>query len=583
MHFSDIVLSEGYLPAGSMSLFTLKTYYYDYETFTLPVLEKEKVVNILSLSDLESSGLSTVSSDASADPIICAHPEDLLETYVDLKQSILPVVNKDGTYAGFISLLHLRQILQATQSLRSKQKHLEEINEEYEMILETSHDVVQVTDEKGTTLRMSRSSETIDGISPSQLLGKSMKEMVDQSLYSKSAAMEVLKLQKPVTITQSVNNDKEVLATGTPFFKDGRLYRVVVNARDITELNKLRNEVKKVEYIKEELQMLRSKTLALPDTVVKNKKMQNIFSVASRVADVDSTILLFGESGVGKGVIAKYIHKNSRRADGPFIKIDVSAIPENLLESELFGYVKGAFTGAASEGKPGMVALAENGTLFLDEIGELPIQLQPKLLRLIQERTFIPVGGQSPQPINIRVIAATHRNLEEMIKEGTFREDLYYRLNVVPFLIPPLKERTEEILPFVFYYLKQFNTRYHLKKEIQQEALHYFTSYDWPGNIRELQNIIERLVVTSKEDLISKEELPELILHSGGTKDSQLLLDQQLSLKKLMERYEKNILTKIASVSGDTKEAADWLGLDRSTIRRKFKKHSIPFPEKGNN
>ncbi|WP_252314237.1 PAS domain S-box protein [Sinobaca sp. H24] len=300
MHFSDIVLSEGYLPAGSMSLLTLKTYYYDHDTCTLPVLEKEKVVNILSLSDLESSGLPAISSGSSADPIICAHPEDLLETYVDLKQSILPVVGSDGTYAGFISLLHLRQILQVSQSLRSKQKHLEEINEEYEMILETSHDVVQVTDEKGTTLRMSRSSETIDGISPSQLLGKSMKEMVDQSLYSKSAAMEVLKLQKPVTITQSVNNDKEVLATGTPFFKDGRLYRVVVNARDITELNKLRNEVKKVEYIKEELQMLRSKTLALPDTVVKNKKMQNIFSIASRVADVDSTILLFGESGVGR-------------------------------------------------------------------------------------------------------------------------------------------------------------------------------------------------------------------------------------------------------------------------------------------
>lgn len=247
MHFSDIVLSEGYLPAGSMPLLTLKTYYYDHDTCTLPVLEKEKVVNILSLSDLESSGLSTISSGSSADPIVCAHPEDLLETYVDLKQSILPVVSSDGTYAGFISLLHLRQILQVSQSLRSKQKHLEEINEEYEMILETSHDVVQVTDEKGTTLRMSRSSETIDGISPSQLLGKSMKEMVDQSLYSKSAAMEVLKLQKPVTITQSVNNDKEVLATGTPFFKDGRLYRVVVNARDITELNKLRNEVKKVE------------------------------------------------------------------------------------------------------------------------------------------------------------------------------------------------------------------------------------------------------------------------------------------------------------------------------------------------
>ncbi len=243
--------------------------------------------------------------------------------------------------------------------------------------------------------------------------------------------------------------------------------------------------------------------------------------------------------------------------------------------------MKGAFTGAASEGKPGMVALAENGTLFLDEIGELPIQLQPKLLRLIQERTFIPVGGQSPRPINIRVIAATHRNLEEMIKEGTFREDLYYRLNVVPFLIPPLRERTEEILPFVFYYLKQFNTRYHLKKEIQQEALHYSPAMTGPG-ILELQNIIERLVVTSKEDLISKEELPDLILHSGGTEDSQLLLEQQLSLKKLMERYEKNILTKIAAASGDTKEAADWLGLDRSTIRRKFKKHAIPFPEKGN-
>lgn len=453
--------------------------------------------------------------------------------------------------------------------------------EEFDAILESSYDGIHITDGAGVTLRFNSACERIEGISRNEVIGKYMKELVDLGIYSESVALEVLEKGIPVTLLQKVKG-KEVIATGTPIFKNGKINRVVINSRDITELSKLKKELRTAQHISKkyesELEILRLEQIKTDNIIVHSPKMKKIVMLASRVAVVDSTILIQGESGVGKGVLSKFIHSTSNRKNGPFIKIDCGSIPESLLDSELFGYEKGSFTGADKRGKIGLIELANEGTLFLDEIGELPLNLQTKLLRVIQDREFYRIGGKNPVPVNIRIIAATNRDLKTMITEKKFREDLYYRLNVVPLFIPPLRERKEDIQPIIIHCLDRFNKKYTFKKNITPDSIDYLIDYDWPGNVRELENIIERLIVTSLDDVIELEDLPNNVINSKVEERTSYSLDNISSLKDVMDNYEKSLLLSVIEKSNSTQEMGDILKLDKSTIRRKLKKHKIKNP-----
>jgi transcriptional regulator with PAS, ATPase and Fis domain len=305
--------------------------------------------------------------------------------------------------------------------------------------------------------------------------------------------------------------------------------------------------------------------------------MQRIIQIALRVDQFDSTVFLMGESGVGKGIIARMIHKYSNRKNGSFIRVDCAGIPDSLIESELFGYEKGAFTGARPEGKPGFFELANEGTLFLDEIAEIPLGSQSKLLRFLEDHEIVRIGGTKPKKIDVRVIAATNRGIEEMVSSKLFRKDLYYRLNVVPIHIPPLRERQDDILPLIFHLLKKYNETYQTKKVLSPKAIDTIRKYDFPGNIRELANIIERLVVITEEDQIEGRDLGNAIedytprpLHYNS------FSSEGMSLKEALERCGNLIIDKAIKKYGSQREAAKILGVNQATISRRRKRFQLP-------
>ncbi|KJS87440.1 MAG: hypothetical protein JM58_04310 [Peptococcaceae bacterium BICA1-8] len=454
-----------------------------------------------------------------------------------------------------------------------------ELQEEFDAIFQFSFDGIFIADGEGNVIRLNKASERIDEVKADEVLGKNMKDLVARGIYSESVTLKVLEEKKPVTILQKTKSGKEVMATGTPIFKNGELYRVVVNCRDITQLNTLKNELRNVQLKSEkyesELKLLRKVNVRTDDIIGNSPQLNKVLTVALRVAGVDTTVLLLGESGVGKEVFSKFIHRNSSRKDGSFIKIDCSGIPENLLESELFGYEKGAFTGANKTGKVGMIELANEGTLFLDEIGELPFSLQAKLLRVFQDREILKIGGTSPIPVNIRIIGATNKDLESMVKQNQFREDLFYRLNVVPIIIPPLRERKEDIQLLISYFLDKFTRKFGLEKVIDPETLGLLLDFNWPGNVRELENMIERLTVTTTNKVIKAEDLPEKIYRSNG-KEELLLCNE--SFRILTDNFEKNLLQQTIKKAKSIQEVAIMLKLDVSTIRRKLNKHKLKNP-----
>lgn len=450
--------------------------------------------------------------------------------------------------------------------------------DEFNAILDSSDDGIHITDGKGITLRFNKSCERIDGVKAENIIGRNMEELVREGIYSESVALAVIRDKKRVSMLQKVNG-KEIMATGTPIFKDGEVYRVVINSRDITELNILKQNLKEARLINKEyqneLQLLSSKEKAASCNIIYNSvAMDNVIDLSLRVSKVDSTVLIEGESGVGKGVISYFIHKNSLRYNKPFIKINCGAIPENLLESELFGYERGSFTGANKEGKVGLIQLADEGTLFLDEIGELPLKLQVKLLNAIQDKVITRVGGSSAIPVNIRIIAATNRNLFDMVKRREFREDLYYRLNVIPITIPPLRSRKEDLPLLINHFLNEFNDRYNYSKTISPDAIKLLLNYNWPGNVREVENLLERLLVTSKKDLIEKYDLIQLPMFNI-IDAIDINVYNNKNYKSIIDEFDKKLLVEIMKNCKSTAEMSEILNLDVSTIRKKFKRLNI--------
>lgn len=487
-----------------------------------------------------------------------------------------PIYNQEGELVGAIGVFQdISELERATRELMVERKLKKELDE----IIESSYDGIWITDGQGYTLHLNSSYERISGIKKEEVVGRHMQELVDKGYFSESVTLKVLEKKERVTIMHDIlKTGKRVLITGNPIFNEnGEIVRVVTNVRDITELIKLKEELEAKEKLaaqyKEELDRLRSTQFKADDFVFQSSQMQHIFDLAVRVGQVDSTVLILGESGVGKEVIAQIIVRSSERRNGPFIKVNCGAIPENLLESELFGYEKGAFTGADRKGKMGMFELANKGTIFLDEVAEIPFNLQVKLLRVFQDQEIMRIGGVKPIKLDVRVIAATNKNLDSLVKRGEFREDLYYRLNVVPITVPPLRERKEDIPALLNHFLKLFNEKYKLNRRLALDVIDCLMEYPWPGNVRELQNLVERLVVLSREPLITLDQVPQQY-KTDYQQPQQLKLQVSgvVPLKEAVQELESKLIQRALRKYKTTRKAAEALGVDQSTVVRKLKK-----------
>lgn len=451
-------------------------------------------------------------------------------------------------------------------------------NENEQILLALKEDIL-VTNLDGIILKASEFTGKNYGVESDSLIGKSVYDLEAQGLFTPILTPMVVKERKKITFVQTTNKGKKLLVTGLPIFnEEGELFRVVSYSYDITDLADFKNFLitmdEEMERVKSELDLLRGKQLHDTGIIAKSSEMQKVISTSLQVSEVDVNVLILGESGVGKSLLAKFIHNNSYRKKGPFIEVNCGAIPDSLFEAELFGYEPGAFTGANRKGKIGLIELSDGGTLFLDEIGELPLAHQIKVLKVIQEKQFYRVGGTKPIHVDFRLISATNKGLEHAIKEKLFREDLYFRLNVVPITIPPLRRRTEDIVHFIHDLLKQFEMKYNKEKKLDEAVLHHLLHYEWKGNVRELINILERLVVTSPSTLITTEDLPDYIKASINSPYS-IPLEHNQTLREMMDELEKQILQKSRKKYKTTVKMAKALGISQPSIVRKMKKYEI--------
>ena len=442
-----------------------------------------------------------------------------------------------------------------------------------------SQDGIYTVSADGTSLMFNAAYETITGVSGEEFIGKHVNTLVEEGYFKQSAAGKVLASLKQETIVQELRNGKMILVTSTPIFdKVGNLHRVLSNVRDMPVLKQLYEELLKKEALIESYkQTIQSRRKEETDSIIsESSSMKRVVQFAEKLASTESTVLILGESGVGKGVIAKLIHGTSKRSENHLVMINCGAIPEQLLESELFGYCRGAFTGANKQGKVGLIEAADKGTIFLDEIGELPLSLQPKLLMFLETGEISKVGDTKTTKINTRVIAATNKDLERMVEQKLFREDLYYRLNVVPIKVPALKERKEDIIPLAMHFLKMYNKKNDCNKTIRPEVLKLLEDYSWPGNVRELRNLIERLVILSYSDEIALTDLPENTLSAAAIHNNPV--DQAesvplpISLPEVTRKMENTIIHKAIREGGSIRAAAKLLDITPSMLYRKLNK-----------
>ncbi len=405
-------------------------------------------------------------------------------------------------------------------------------------------------------------------------------QLEKERVFYPSVVKRVLETGEKQTLIQETRSGKKLLVTGNIVYNDkNNIKYVVTYAQDVTELEKMKLYVKMIEgemeTIKSELKELQSKQSAAPHIIAKSEPMKHVVSLINRVARSNTSVLLTGESGVGKTLLAEYLHNQSGRK-GKFVTINCSSIPESLLESELFGYDAGAFTGANPKGKKGLVEEAKGGTLFLDEIGELPMNLQAKLLTFTQSKEFIRVGETTPISLDFRLVTATNVNLKERIEDGKFREDLYFRLSVIHIPIPPLRERREDLLSLIIELTQKFNQRHQQEKVLDHAVIDHLLHYKWPGNVRELANLMERLVLTIDDNLIQQEHIPKEFI-SNYQKENSLRFQvlEEKTLPEMMQELETQILQKAFASCKSTTEMARQLGVSQPTVVRKLQKYGI--------
>lgn len=474
-------------------------------------------------------------------------------------------------------------------------QHLQDIPPFLETLLDSIPMGIYVLDDKGNYLYANRLLSWYTGLPKQDFLKLNV---LQQDSYNVCVSEIVYRTKKPVTMFQDVKvqatgKSFRQLITSTPIFDgEGNIRNLIAVMEPVRMLNKRFQTARSNEVIA--THTITGAGVQDFHVVAYSKEMQNVLALARQVANVDSSVLMRGESGTGKEIVAHYLHRAGARRDKPFVVINCASLPENLLESELFGYEKGAFTGASTNGKRGLIEEADGGTLFLDEINSMPMALQGKLLRVLETKTSRRIGSLEDQAINFRLVAATNQSLQKMCAEGTFREDLYYRLNVVPIQLPPLRNRIDDIVPLANQFMSEFCNKYNKVKSLSSKAFDRLLQYDWPGNVRELRNFIERLIVTTSDDTIEINEIPDVMFGLDDFKKMEapkrknyIFVDQKtgfasyedndFSLKNYMENCEKHLLETILKTCGNTYKAAEILKVDQSSVVRKKNKYKIEY------
>lgn len=508
-------------------------------------------------------------------PINCA----LIETPEENYLVCVTNANEDGNSSHLVTIYGITDLMNdwTEADFEKMLKLIVKCRKEYlddEFIFDNIFDLLTVSNKNGVLIKTNSAIEEQFGLKRELAIGTNVRDLEKNAILSKSVTREVLDKGTPCTLVQDTKTGHRLLVTSTPVYdQNGELYKIFNISKDVTSITTLESKLQEAEELIREYEKQSIYTETNNKIITSNITMQHALNTVMQITEVDSTVLIEGETGVGKDVMAKQIHDTSINKNGPFVKVNCGAIPDSLIESELFGYEKGAFTGALNQGKPGLIAAAEGGTLLLDEIGELPLNMQVKLLDLIQTKSYYTIGSVKPMTANIRIIAATNRNLAKMVESGQFREDLYYRLNVVPLYIPPLRERRSEIPHLTHEFLKRFNEKYHKNKHFSRDAMAILTNAPWPGNIRELENLIERLVVTTPSSVISADNLPESVRKNTATVDAiEIKINKIIPLKEAQQEMENAMFEKALELFPNKSVAADVLGIHRTTFSRKINK-----------
>ncbi|RNB89712.1 Fis family transcriptional regulator [Brevibacillus fluminis] len=508
------------------------------------------------LADLQSLTYEEILMEA-----VTVHNSDDLDAMLKMNKVVV-LLDEAGQIKGVVDW-------KADEQLRECGLHDKWVLHELQAVFQNFYHSIFVTDGKGTVIKATGQDDV-------QYIGKNVFDLERERAFYPSVTVKVLQSGKREKCLQYTPSGEVFMIESIPITNEaGEIERIVSITKDTSEMMKLTNQLDELKTLLESYQRERLHPGQIEDKpmIYKSKEMQNLMEMVKSVASVDTSILILGETGVGKQVVANRIHMESHRRDKPFFTVNCGAIPDNLLESELFGYEEGAFSGARKGGKPGIFELADKGTVFLDEIGELPLNLQVKLLHVLQEKTIMRVGGGKAKKIDVRIITATNRKLEKMVENGTFRQDLYYRINIIPIHILPLRERREDISALIYHYLDHFNRKYDRNVHIQVNQLEQLLTYSWPGNVRELENAIERFTVTSQLDSIFQHDkiiALNFIEKEMGNRDAEIP-----RLLTFLEEVEKMILKKAMAKCKTTREMAACLGVNQSTIVRKIQKYRI--------
>jgi transcriptional regulator with PAS, ATPase and Fis domain len=536
--------------------------------------------------DVINKSAKTLFNGEHIDTVFSSNETILNELEITDKTSVLvdysPITNFNQKVEGVLIIV---QDLPMVEKMAMEIEHIKNLNKDLNAILSTIYDEILVVNNKGELIRYSDSFiSEFWRRDLKDFIGKNLIDLEDKGLFSPSVTRLVIEHKKKVSIVQETDNGKKILAVGNPIFDEkGKIERIIIASRDITETTKLKTELREIKKItnqyKQELDTFKSKNKVFEKLIYCSSKMERVVEQINKISNFSSTVLISGESGVGKEVIAQAIHQLGSRSNQPFLKLNCGAIPENLLESELFGYTQGSFTGADKNGKVGYFKKADQGILFLDEIGEMPLSLQVKLLRVLQEQEVIPIGSTTPIPINVQIVAATNKRLEKMVEEGTFREDLFYRLNVIPIYIPPLRERSEDIPLLAFHFLQQLNKKYNKNYHLSPDALNLLEVYPWPGNIRELQNMIERLAVSADDSTIDGDFVNEFLSASHHFRKAKPTFTQIMPLHEAQNYVEEQLILLAMKRYKTTTKAAKALGISQSSVSRKYQKILIEQQE----
>ncbi|MGQ9556853.1 MAG: sigma 54-interacting transcriptional regulator [Desulfurispora sp.] len=531
-----------------------------------------------------------------ADQILGRHVKDffpttgLLEVMVDGKPQLgrrlhlkngMYITNRtpvivNGQIVGAIAVFQeITEIQNLIDELSSDNERIRELKNLLETILDLSSDGVVAVNRDYVITLVNRNFANFFNKTPEEIIGKKVHEVYGNPIFPK--AMETGEPEYGYITTL---NGQEIIANRVPIIKDGQIVGALgtVVFRNVDDLyalmKKIRNLKSQLDYYKDELERMHRTHFSFDQIIGSSRSLQNVKEIARRVALSNSTVLIQGESGTGKELFAHALHTESLRSKGPFVKVNCAAVPENLLESELFGYQEGAFTGARKGGQIGKFELANGGTIFLDEIGDMSFTMQAKLLRVLQEKEVERLGDSKPRRIDVRVICATNRNLEELIARHEFREDLYYRINVVTLAIPPLRERLDDLPELIEHFISKFNKQFGQRVHgISEEVREIFWQHHWPGNVRELENVIERAFNVLDGPVIQKKHLPMYLQKISLQKGMR---SHQIGLPNLVEEAEKEaILEALAAAGGNKRQAAKLLGISRAGLYKKLKRYGI--------